>query len=346
MPKTKLHVLNTYRNIIRAIRAGRIPCLPVFTRFDRIGVEPSIVYVLQSGVKVQQPFRIASKLRVLRDGSLAKPRKRKSNRVDIPPGLLNAMYVLVGPRSPLQEIVSRNDPDELREWFILRRNNQPMVKIFQFVRNISAALRQTEHIFAGYNIEMTQLREKQLELSEKLRRHRSGVETIPDEEALATRLELAKANLRVAEITEISTDRAARDLNLQFVARASFDRLQFYAKALENLATSVRGMGSNFHRQATVDYVRSLDTELTFFASKEISPYRGAARRSINKILRDEEEVLSAEDTATLLTRAGRSLTRGSVKLTQWAETLGVEESQEAQDMRYFVAPRQLTFSL
>lgn len=345
MPKTKGYVLNTYRNIMLAVASGRLQCLPVFTRSDRIGVDPSIIYVLASGTKVEQPYRIASKSRILADGSLAKQRQRKSNRVDIPPGPLIAVYVPIGSKSPLQEIIARADRGELREWYIFS-GSPPRVKIFQFVRDLSAALRQTEHMFANYNGELTDLRETQLELSEKLRRHRSGFETLGDREVLGTRVALAATNLRVSEIAQIATDRVARDFNLQFVAQSCYYRLQSYAGALENMAESVLRMGKRLNRSALRNYIISIDAELTFFASKEIRPYRSAARRALYKILRDSEEKRSVEEITLLLRRSGCSLTRGSIVLIRWAETLGIEETREAREFRQLVTLRPVVATL
>ena len=49
MAKRKRYVLNLYARILQAIEDGRLTCLPVFSRSDRIGMEPTVVYVLRAG---------------------------------------------------------------------------------------------------------------------------------------------------------------------------------------------------------------------------------------------------------------------------------------------------------
>lgn len=339
MAKRKRYVLNLYARILQAIEDGRLTCLPVFSRSDRIGMEPTVVYVLRAGTRIRMPYKVVATRRIPRSGKPARRRRRKDNRVTIPPGPLIAEYVLIGRRSPLQEVLARNDSNEIRTSFIVIDKGPPRVKIFQFVKNLSAALRQTEHIFARYKDELDKLWEELAELEGRLR----GPRRLGYEEGLNVRVRLAEIRLRIVEIRHIGTDRAARDFALQFLARESFVRLQQHAAGVNNLARSVSRRGRGFRRKEMLTYLDGLDLELAFFASKEIGQFRSAARREIRRISQDSERKLTNGQIVVALFRAGQSLTKATEALARWSENLATEEVQKSQSMRQLVTSQPTT---
>ena len=332
-------MLNMYNRILQAVEDGRLICLPVFSRSDRVGLEPTVVYALRAGTRIRMPYKITAMRQVLRSGKLARRRRRKNNRVSIPPGPLVAEYVRIGRRSPLQEVLARNDPEELKANFIVIDKGYPTVKIFQFVKDISAALRQTDHIFARYRDELDKLWEELAELEERLR----GPRKLSYEEGLDARVRIAAIKLRIAEIRQIGTDRAARDFALQFLARESFVRLQQHAVGLNNTARSVSRRRRGFRRDELLTYLDGLDLELAFFASKEVGLFRVAARREIRRIIQDEEGRLTNGEIVAALFRAGRSLTKATQVLARWSESLTSEEIQKSRGMRQLVTSQPTT---
>lgn len=335
MAKRKKYVQDRYSRILEKIRQDEVDCLPVYARSNALGVGPTVVYNFRPGPRARMPYLRAAKGR----------RRRRDNRVTLPPGPWIAEYVPIGSRSPLQEVLARGDAQELKANFIIVSTTPPKVKIFQFVEDLSAALRQTEHIFARYSRELDDLVQARSQLEEKLRRSRGGRRLPKGEEELSIRVEVAAINLRIAQIREIGADRAARDFNLQFVIRESFHRLGVYSAALVNLAQSVSRMGGRFRRAQVVEYLRLLDEELTFFASKEIRPSRSLARRQIHLITQDWEGRLNSGQVVAILSRASQYLNEAAKNLARWSEKLSEKEKRDAQSMRFFVVqgatPRQ-----
>lgn len=327
MAKRRKDLQHLYSRVLRSAVAGRLDCLPVYSRSRELGLGPTVLYVFR-------PFR-ARWTYVHK----AVRQSRKDNRTTIPTGPLIATYVTIGLRSPLQEVLDRNDQEELRANFIVAKARPPKVKVFQVVKDLSAALRQTEHIFAGYYRELGELEEAKMKLEDLLRKHRSSAAILFHEELLTIRLEIAAINLRIAEIQQISTDRAARDLAIRFVVRESFSRIVFYTKALENLSRSVNRMKRGYRREQVAAYLRSLDEELSFFASNEIKPYRIGVRRVIHLIINDEKGELSSGRVVSLLFQAQQHLKSMARALVRWAETLDKSEEAAAQAMRLATPP-------
>ena len=322
MVKPRRDLQYRYSRILRSIRDERMNCLPVYSRSASLGADPTVIYNFGPGPRLHQPF-LATRTR----------RKRKDNRTSLPPGPYSAIYKPIGKKSPLREVLKRNDPAEMRENFIIVENGVPKVKIFMIVKDLSAALRQTEHILAQYNRESDELTKERWRKEERLRTYQFGLETLSDEEALQTRLEIAAINYRLAQVHKISTDRVARDLALRFVVRESFERLAAYSRWLENLARSISRMGRRFRRKQVADYLNSLSKELTFFASKEVRPHRSLARREMNRIIRDDGQ-LNYQQVIAIITRARLHLENASKALVRWSDTLNEKEVRAAQEMR------------
>lgn len=329
MPKPRPDLQYLYSRGLETVEDGRMNCLPVYSRSAQLGLGPTVIYNFGPG-----PRRRWSRVR----RTVRKP--RRDNRSTLSAGPLIATYVVIGSKSPLQEVLARGDQAELRANFIVTETQVPKVKIFQVVKDLSAALRQTEHIFAGYHNELEKLTQARLVREDKLRRHRSGLQKLSPDEGLSVTVEIAAINLRVAQIQQISTDRAARDLAIRFVVQESFRRLVEYAEALGNLSRSVSRMGRRFNRKETVEYLRLLDEDLAFFASKEVKRYRALARREIRRITGDEEEKLTAGNIVAILFRVRQYLIDASVALARWAEALPESEAKAAQAMRLATVAR------
>src|SRR4030067_2151735 len=246
LAKRKKFVQNRYSRILEKIRQDGVDCLPVYARANAFGVGPTVVYNFRSGPRMRMPYLRVAKGR----------RRRRDNRITLPPGPWIAEYVPIGSKSPLQEVLARRDPRELKDNFIVTNTTPPRVKIFQFVEDLSAALRQTEHIFARYSRELDDLVRSRSQLEEKLRSLRGSQRLAKAEGELSVKVEIAAINLRIAQIREIGADRAARDFNLQFVIRESFHRLGIYSAGLVNLAQSVSKMGSRFRRAQVCEHLQ------------------------------------------------------------------------------------------
>ena len=322
MVKPRRDLQYRYSRSLRATRDGRMHCLPVYSRSASLGSDPTVIYNFGPGPRLREPYL-----------TKVKRRRRRDNRTTLPPGPHLAMYVPIGRNSPLQEMLERNDPVEMRENFIVVENGVPKVKIFMIVKDLSAALRQTEHILAQYNQEVGDLGKERWHKEDISQRHRSGLNRLSDEAAMQLQLEIAVINYRLAQIQKIGTDRVARDLALRFVVRESFERLAAYSRWLENLARSVSRMGRRFRRDQVTDYLSSLSKELTFFASKEIRPYRSLARREMNRIIRDDGQ-LNYRQVIAIITRVRLHLENASKALVRWSETLDESEARAAKEMR------------
>lgn len=327
MVKPRRDLQYRYNRILKSILDGRMNCLPVYARSAFLGSDPTVIYNFGPGPRLRQPYL-----------KMVKRRRRKDNRTTLPSGPYIAMYVIIGKNSPLQKILENGDPAKLRENFIVVENDVPKVKIFMIVNDLSAALRQTEHILARYSQESEKLIREKWRKEEKLRNHRFGLRRLSDKEAIELSLEIAAINYRLAQIQKVNTDRVARDLALRFVVRESFERLAAYSKWLENLARSISRMGSRFNRKQVVSYLASLNEELVFFASKEIRIHRSLARRELNRIIRDSSGELNFRQVIAIITKARFHLENASKSLARWAETLNESETESFQAMRQFLA--------
>lgn len=338
MAKTKEYIQNRYSIIIRLILEGRIECLPVYSRSALPGEDPTVVLNFKS-VRHRMPYRIAPRRQRRRDGTLAKRRRRKDNRSTLSIGPWISVYVPIGKNSPLQEVLARGDPAELRDNFIEIKNGVAKVKVFALIKDLSAAARQTDHIFARLSEELSELTDRRIELESEFRN--VGFSSLDPGQQLSIRAELAAINLGVSKIQRIGADRAARDFALHFVIRETFLRLQQYSEGLKNLARSISRRRRGFDRSHLLAYLNGLDRDLAFFASKEILPFRGNARREIRKITGDEEQELTPGLIVVSLFRASQSLTKAANRLATWDEPLDEEEIKKSRSMRHLVAAHQ-----
>lgn len=334
MAKTKKYLQNRYGIIIRLIFEGWVECLPVYSRSAFPGEDPTVVFNFRS-VRPRMPYRIATRRQERKDGTLAKRRMRKDNRSTLSIGPWMSMYVLIGKNSPLQEVLARGDPKELHANFIVVENGIARVKVFALIKDLSAAARQTDHIFARLSEELDELTDRRIELENELRS--VGFSSLGSQQ-LSIRAELAGINLRVAQIRHIGADRSARDFALHFVIREAYLRLKQYAEGLKNLAQGISQRHKDFDRSHLLAYLKGLDRDLAFFASKEILPFRGAARREIRKITNDEEEKLTIGLIVVSLFRASQSLTKAANRLATWGEPLEEEEIKKSRSIRQFVS--------
>ncbi len=338
MAKTKKYLQNGYSIILRLIAEGEIECLPVYTPLAGVGEDPTVVLVF-SPTRHRMPYLRVTKARLKKDGTLAKRRKRADNRSTLSAGPWISMHVVIGKESPLQEILARSDPKELRRNFIVVEDGVPKVKIFMLVKDLSAAARQTEHIFAKFSLESDELISRKIALEAQMRG--SDWDSLDPFEQLQIRVDHAALNLRLAQIRTIGADRAARDFALHFVIREAFSRLQQYSKGLRDRSMEISRQSGSYRTRGLLDYLTGMDQDLSFFSSKEIVRLRGAARAQIHTILADKRGNLRKGHVATYLFSASKSLEKAAGRLADWDHSLPIGEVEDARRMRQLATQRQ-----
>lgn len=313
---------------MRLVRDGSLECLPVYSKGSMMGEEPTVIFNFRS-VRRRAPLV-----------HTLSSRTRKNNLATLHIGAWISTYVPVGPKSPLQEVVERRDKAELHNHYIIFKNGKAFVKIFQMVKDWSGALRQTDHIFARYEVELEELYSELFRLEDELRKVQ--VDSSAQKDLLQLRVEIAAIHLRIAQIQQIGSDRSARDFALQFVIAESFKRLGQYAQTLYRMANQYN-RAQGFGRLPLITYLQALDRDLDFFSSKEILAYRSVARRNIRLITADSSFALSGSEIVTYLVRAKRALENAQRRLAEWSATLSEEESRQSALLRQrFVLTKQL----
>lgn len=255
--------------------------------------------------------------------------KGPNNLMPIPAGsVLYKRYMVLGEKHYLRRFL--DDPKMAVNIGFVEKGTQILIPIFEVVDGLAFSQRKSDHMLAGYNLELQSLRNTVTEGRQTLSDQAFRVSSLAEKREV--QLAVYRAETRIAEIELIVADHIQRQVTLNFAFERACSRLNEMAVILERVAYHIRTRSVRIGAIQTV--TNNILSELPYFNSKEVRDLTKSVSIALGALgARTDKNLMATFVLSERLTQAAKMLFDASNRLREEAEKVPDEEKIAAREM-------------